>query len=134
MNKQDLVNISSNYYAECKEDCLCYSIICIWECMSDIDNLELRRDVFFTLIRRLLDDDVIVVLTPFGMESECRSVYDRNDVWIASHDRILDYMKSNWPHHAQDSKGDEITNYMFDTSKCPWIGWLDHEDQTICCS
>lgn len=76
-------------------------------------NFTQQRDEFFELISELLEKNTIKFAAPNEIWSK------QNDVWQATPQIIVDYLREKWPPHAESES--QLTDYFFDVPAVLWV-------------
>ena len=94
-------------------------------------------EIFLALFKRLVDEEIILVLPPIKGEPTKKVPNDNanDDFWDVSSDRMIEYIRSVLPKNLKflngvlDDKDDEYSKFWY--SECPWIRWVDKTDGKI---
>lgn len=74
-----------------------------------------QREAFFGLVAELLEAKIIRFASPIEIWSE------QNDIWQATTETILDYLREKWPRHHAESES-QLTEYFFAVPAVLWVG------------
>lgn len=74
-----------------------------------------QREVFFALLKQLLDEGKVRFCPPNELWRE------GYDVWDADSETIVDYLRSHWPADATSEKDVVLTNYFYDMPAILWV-------------
>ncbi|CAM3418292.1 DUF596 domain-containing protein [Bordetella sputigena] len=78
-------------------------------------NLEEQREIFFSLVKRLLDEGKVKFCPP---NEFWREGYE---VWDTESDTIVQYLKSHWPVNVTSENDIALTNYFYDMPAILWV-------------
>ncbi|SMN17559.1 hypothetical protein CRYPA_508 [uncultured Candidatus Thioglobus sp.] len=100
--------------------------------------LEETKEVFFQTLKKLLDDDLVVLFPPYTMFNTKISRWDKTKttikygqtIWGLPNDKIIEYIKSVFPKDIKDENDLKLTNFWY-SEDCPQIGWIDQETGKI---
>ncbi|VVH60689.1 hypothetical protein BAZOLSSOX_2128 [uncultured Gammaproteobacteria bacterium] len=122
------------------EKCFGYWIDGLW--YSDINlSIEQRKEVFFLTLKKLLDDNKVVLFAPYSMFNESTNQWDKtvtirkygDTIWGLPSKEIIQYMRDVFPKDAKDENDDKVYDFWF-SEDCPQIGWIDKKTGEIVAS
>jgi hypothetical protein len=86
------------------------------------DNLTFseQKELFFLTLKKLLDDDVVVLCPPISLKnSPVKNQYNNKRelewvvVWDISHEEIIQYIRDVSPKNIKDENDDKLTDFWF---------------------
>ncbi|VVH58315.1 hypothetical protein BSPWISOX_1135 [uncultured Gammaproteobacteria bacterium] len=113
-----------------------------WELLEDNLNRECSftegKEVFFLTLKKLLDDNKVVLFAPYSMFNENTSQWDKtitirkygDTVWGLPSKEIIQYMRDVFPKDIEKENDDKLIDFWF-SEECPQIGWVDQKTGEI---
>ncbi|CAC9490659.1 hypothetical protein [uncultured Gammaproteobacteria bacterium] len=100
-----------------------------------------QKESFFYLLKKLLDDNKVVLFAPYSMFNENTSQWDKtvairkygDTIWGLPSKEIIQYMRDVFPKDAKDENDDKVYDFWF-SEDCPQIGWVDKKTGEIVAS
>ena len=133
---KDMADLAKETYHECDEVFgLWISSIFDWR---EGLNIHEKKEYFLELVRILMDKRVIVIFPPadiymshdFKKEECCYSLYDRDDLWRASSEDVVEYIRKHWPDGVMSVHDLKLNDFWYD-DVCPGVGWVDDKNKKI---
>jgi hypothetical protein len=107
-----------------------------WELLEDNLNRECSftegKEVFFLILKKLLDDNKVVLFAPYSMFNENTSQWDKtitirkygDTIWGLPSKEIIQYMRDVFPKDIETENDGKLIDFWF-SEECPQIGWVD---------
>jgi hypothetical protein len=124
------------YYEELIDDCFGYWLG-FWY-GDESFTLEETKELFFLTLKKLLDDNKVVLFAPYSMFNENTSQWDKtitirkygDTVWGLPSKEIIQYMRDVFPKDIEKENDDKLIDFWF-SEECPQIGWVDQKTGEI---
>ncbi|VVM23871.1 hypothetical protein BSPWISOXPB_11057 [uncultured Gammaproteobacteria bacterium] len=97
-----------------------------------------NKELFFLTLKKLLDDNKVVLFAPYSMFNENTSQWDKtitirkygDTVWGLPSKEIIQYMRDVFPKDIEKENDDKLIDFWF-SEECPQIGWVDQKTGEI---
>jgi hypothetical protein len=124
------------YYEELIDDCFGYWLG-FWY-GDESFTLEETKELFFLTLKKLLDDNKVVLFAPYSMFNENTSQWDKtitirkygDTVWGLPSKEIIQYMRDVFPKDIEKENDGKLIDFWF-SEECPQIGWVDQKTGEI---
>lgn len=93
-----------------------------------------KKRYFLLLLRRLLDEGMVVLFLPNKGEPKWRTQNGEDYVWDVPHEEMIGFIDEHFPRGIERDNDLRLTDYWYDPDWCPGLGWVHPETGQIVAS
>ncbi|WP_267525617.1 hypothetical protein [Campylobacter sp. MG1] len=95
--------------------------------VCDINNDRLKKEIFLTALKRMLDLELVVLYPPKVLEAKEELNKDdyKKYVWDLNNDEMINYLKENMPNNPWHKDYKNTKGVYWFGDYCPVLGWVD---------